>query len=346
FQIVQSMGSRGLRLSEGMTTLPSFPASQIFTNCDFFPAEFSLVVTIKTPRLMQKEKEYIFSVVNEESRLPVLGLRMSENKIHLLVTSGSGGVQRLNFKDVGLDDDRWHTVTLAVTGPYATLTIDCGLPLELKQDQSFPSALSTSGSRFFVGSRGRSKGRFSGLLRQLVLLPGSDATVRLCANSDPSLAELSIPHILKSKPVHPNNHGHVYSYEAEAKVTLGSPPPCSGPEMGQLWFNVPRKDLLICDGLTWTTLLQKTERLDYVEDYQDLYTTSETFDIEVFSIPSEGLFMAAANRGSWQGSGVYKWRNGSFQPYQNISTREARAWKHFTINSKVQFYLFIFLIHL
>lgn len=40
----------------------------------------------------------------------------------------------------------------------------------------------------------------------------------------------------------------------------------------------------------------ETERLDYVEDYQDLYTTSETFDIEVFSIPSEGLFMAAANR--------------------------------------------------
>lgn len=38
------------------------------------------------------------------------------------------------------------------------------------------------------------------------------------------------------------------------------------------------------------------ERLDYVEDYQDLYTSSETFDIEVFSIPSEGLFMAAANR--------------------------------------------------
>lgn len=40
------------------------------------------------------------------------------------------------------------------------------------------------------------------------------------------------------------------------------------------------------------------ERLDYVEDYQDLYTSSETFDIEVFSIPSEGLFMAAANRSS------------------------------------------------
>lgn len=44
--------------------------------------------------------------------------------------------------------------------------------------------------------------------------------------------------------------------ETEARVTLGSPPPCSGPETGHLWFNVPRKDLFICDGLTWTTLLQ------------------------------------------------------------------------------------------
>lgn len=38
------------------------------------------------------------------------------------------------------------------------------------------------------------------------------------------------------------------------------------------------------------------QRLDYVEDHQDLYTSSETFDVEVFSIPSEGLFLAAANR--------------------------------------------------
>lgn len=47
--------------------------------------------------------------------------------------------------------------------------------------------------------------------------------------------------------------------------------------------------------LSWIDLTGK-ERLDYVEDYQDLYTRSKTLDIEVFSIPSEGLFMAAANK--------------------------------------------------
>lgn len=119
------------------------------------------------------------------------------------------------------------------------------------------------------------------------------------------------------------------------------------------------------------------ERLDYVEDFQDIYTSSETFDVEVFFIPSEGLFMAAANkywlscfnvkdcnmrtqdlspvsssplwrtslwssvRDSLSGSGVYKWTNGSFQLYQNISTQEARAWKHFTIDEKVRLGMFL-----
>lgn len=44
-------------------------------------------------------------------------------------------------------------------------------------------------------------------------------------------------------------------------------------------------------------------------------------------------------RDSRHGSGVYKWKSGSFQLYQKISTREARAWKHFTIDHKVPFYI-------
>ncbi|XP_068457620.1 thrombospondin-type laminin G domain and EAR repeat-containing protein-like isoform X2 [Clinocottus analis] len=335
-QMVQSKGSRGLRLLGAAATALSFPASQIFRNCDCFPAEFSLVATIKTPSLREKRNEYIFSVVEEESDALLLGLRVSENRLHFLSTApGVGGRSRLSFKDVGLDDNRWHTVVLAVTGPYATLTVDCGLPLELKRVQSFPSALSTRGSRFFIGSRSRLRGRFSGLLRQLVLLPGSDATSRLCPTSDPGLAELSIPQVLKSTSLQPQHHGAVYPYEAEARVTLGNAPPCSGPEGGLLWFNARGKGLFVCDGLSWRTLLQNQERLDYVEDYQDLYTSSETFDVEVFSIPSEGLFMAAANRDARPGSGIYRWRNGSFQLHQNISTQEARAWKHFTIGEQI-----------
>lgn len=70
--------------------------------------------------------------MEEGSGLLFLGLRVSEDRLHFLVSSSGFGVQsRLSFKDVGLDDNHWHTVILAITGPYATLTIDCGLPLEL-----------------------------------------------------------------------------------------------------------------------------------------------------------------------------------------------------------------------
>ncbi|XP_075871955.1 thrombospondin-type laminin G domain and EAR repeat-containing protein-like isoform X2 [Nelusetta ayraudi] len=337
-QIVQSRGSRGLRLVDAAVTALSFPASQIFIHCHMFPAEFSLVATFKAPRLREKENEFIFSIVEEGSDLVLLGLRMSRNRLQLMVrSSGSTGHSRLTFQEVGLDDNHWHTVALAVTGPYATLTVDCGLPVELKQLQPFPSSLSTAGSQVFVGSRGRPRSRYSGLLRQLLLLPGSDATPRLCPSEDPHLVDMSVPQVLRPGPVPVDPCGPAYRYEAETWVTLGTRPPCSAAKEGQLWFNALKKDLLVCSGRTgtWTSLLQKADRLDYVEDYQDLYTPSETFDVELFSIQSQGLFMAAANRDSRSGSGIYRWTDGSFQLYQNISTREARAWKHFTIDEEV-----------
>lgn len=71
-------------------------------------------------------------MVQEGTDTLLLGLRVSQNRLHLLTTPpGLEGRKRLSFKDVGLDDNLWHTVVLAVTGPYATLTVNCGLPLEL-----------------------------------------------------------------------------------------------------------------------------------------------------------------------------------------------------------------------
>ena len=55
-RMVQSRGARGLQLA-GAQSAPSFPASQIFNNCDSFPGEFSIVVTFKIPRLANKVRE-------------------------------------------------------------------------------------------------------------------------------------------------------------------------------------------------------------------------------------------------------------------------------------------------
>lgn len=84
------------------------------------------------PPLCFQRNEYIFSLVEEASDSLLLGLRVSGNRLYFLSAAlGVGRRSRLSFKDVGLDDNRWHTVVLAVTGLYATLTIDCGLSLEL-----------------------------------------------------------------------------------------------------------------------------------------------------------------------------------------------------------------------
>lgn len=109
----------------------------------------------------------------------------------------------------------------------------------------FPSDLNIQGSRFHIGSRGLWKGLFSvrclslfqtiirfvkdmpwtrkwlpllwphiqGLLRQLVLVPGSDATHQICPSSDPQLAALSVPPLFLDLPAtgaEDDRHGNTY----------------------------------------------------------------------------------------------------------------------------------------
>ncbi|KAF4109452.1 hypothetical protein G5714_010525 [Onychostoma macrolepis] len=276
-RMVQSRGARGFQFS-GSPQLFSFPASRLFINCNFFPAEFSIVVTLKIPQIAPEKSEYIFTLLEGDSDEPLLGLRLSQNKFHFL-QKGHSSRKRITFKAVGLDDNRWHTVVLAVTGRYTILTVDCGTPLELVLERPFPDDLDTTGSTFFIASRRRWN-------------------------------------------------------EAEVRVTAGVIPPCGRSQEGQLWFNTLKRGLFLCDGITWLNMLQVKEKLDYVEDHQDLFTNSETFDIEVFHITSVGLFMATANRDSNLGSGIYKWTDGRFERYQNISTYDAQAWQYFTVGKK------------
>ncbi|KAG1930660.1 protein kinase C-binding protein NELL2 [Pimephales promelas] len=332
--MVQEGGARGVQLFKPTQEL-TFPSSQLFINCAHFPAEFSIVATLKVPQTRVKKNEYLLAVVKEDVDQLLLGLRFSKDKVHLIYR-GSMGLERLSFKRIRLADNHWHSMVLAISGHHATLTLDCGIPLELVHKQPFPSDLSTDGSRFHIGSRRKLKGLFSGLLRQLVLLPGSDATSRVCPSSKPSLVELSVPTILSNLPVkYHMNDVLLPPYETEVRVTLGSKPACTAAEQGQLWFDTLKRGLFLCDGAYWHSMLQDKDRLDYVDDHQDLYTTSETQDIELFQIPSVGMFAAMAHRATKPGSAIYRWTHGHFQLYQNISTFKAQAWKQFTIGRKM-----------
>uniref|UniRef100_A0A8C9KBI4 Thrombospondin type laminin G domain and EAR repeats n=1 Tax=Panthera tigris altaica TaxID=74533 RepID=A0A8C9KBI4_PANTA len=289
-RVTQANGVRGLQLSAAAPHAMSFPASRIFFQCDLFPEEFSIVITLKVPNLPPKVSDAFYSC-------SFVIRRLSPACCHFLFVSPPSNVFRM-------------------------------------ADVPFPATLSVRGARFFIGSRKRTKGLFTGLVRQLVLLPGSDATPRLCPCRSPELAVLSVPPVLQGPPGKPeDNEVLKYPYETDLKVTLGSRPPCTKMEDAQFWFDASRKGLFLCVDSQWVSVLAAKEKLDYVEEHQSLFTDSETLGIEVFAIPEAGLFVAAANRKAT--SAIYKWTDGKFASYQNIPTHQAQSWRHFTIGKKI-----------
>lgn len=100
--------------------------------------------------------------------------------------------------------------------------MDC--PFLAKRSKQF-SAITASGfpinlhtdpfSLCKVASKGPQQGQIpvvphffplQGVIRQLVLLPGSDATPRLCPSRNARLAELSIPQVLKRLTEKPDDN--------------------------------------------------------------------------------------------------------------------------------------------
>ncbi|XP_008275140.1 thrombospondin-type laminin G domain and EAR repeat-containing protein [Stegastes partitus] len=282
----------------------------------------------------QREKKRIGS--DEQQGRIILGLKLSKKRLHFVFKGHAGVIKHWVFRGIQLADNQWHTLVLAVGSHHVRLTVDCNSPLEIVPSGPFPSDLNIQGSRFHIGSRGRWKGLFSGLLRQLVLVPGSDATHQICPSSDPQLAALSVPPLLFDLPVvRREGDRHVTSYENEERVSVGLERSCSELLRGQLWFNPLKKGLYLCDGTMWITVLEDHKRLDYVLEHQVLTTSSETHDVEVFQVPGIGLMAAMAHRSTSFGSAVYLWTRTGFQLYQNISTYGALAWRHFSMGKKM-----------
>ncbi|XP_050833878.1 thrombospondin-type laminin G domain and EAR repeat-containing protein isoform X3 [Serinus canaria] len=338
-RVLQVQGLLGLQLSASRPRALAFPASRLFIHCDRFPEEFSIIVTLRALRRPAKRNEYIFTLMVEESPSVLVGLRYAPDKLHFLFWSQerAGGWQtRVTFPNVSLSDSQWHTLILAVSGQSFSLTVDCSVPKDVVVETPFPASLSVRRASFYLGNRRRRKGVFTGLLRQLVLLPGADATPRICHAVNFKVATLSVPSVLQDVPAKAvSNEVLKYPYETDMKVTLGARPRCSRQEKAQFWFNASRRGLYLCNGSTWLSMLEVQPRLDYVEEHQKLVTNSETMGVEVFSIPRLGLFAATANRLTPPGSAIYRWTDGKFVHYQNIPTHQAQSWKYFTIGKKI-----------
>lgn len=78
---------------------------------------------------MQKD-EYIFTLLDGDSDELLVGLRLAHDKVHFLQRIDDR-MERVTFRQVNMADGHWHTMVLALSGHYAVLTLDCGIPVEL-----------------------------------------------------------------------------------------------------------------------------------------------------------------------------------------------------------------------
>jgi len=87
---------------------------------------------------------------------------------------------------------------------------------------------------------------------------------------------------------------------------------------------------------------QFTAKMDYIVWHQDLVTSAPVSDLEIFRVPDEGLFLAAAALDRHeprrkQQSTLFKWNRDHFTVYQSLYTLGAYCWQHFVIGKRVNF---------
>uniref|UniRef100_F6ZSI5 Thrombospondin-like N-terminal domain-containing protein n=1 Tax=Ciona intestinalis TaxID=7719 RepID=F6ZSI5_CIOIN len=305
-------------------------ADVIMTSCNFFPREFSLVVTFRR-EIPRSENEYLMTLVGQDRHTVLVGLRLQRNSLNFELVGRSLGERRnVRYEDARFNDGEWHTVVMAVAGSKVKFTIDC--MTSSTSGLIFPQRMSTRGARLHIASRRKKRGRFTGVLRQLKFIAGSDVTRHLC----PTSSHTSYPdwfgvQVYTSK---------IMTSEATTKVVVDDDitMTCTSDNKGQLMYRKQDGDVTMCQEDKWMTIASTQPKLDYVIEHGSLLTKSKTLDIEVFEVAGEGTFLAAANQGRDRNmaSTIYKWESDTkrFVAYQDIATETARHFEFFTIESE------------
>nr|XP_039267469.1 thrombospondin-type laminin G domain and EAR repeat-containing protein-like isoform X1 [Styela clava] len=327
-EIVTDGGRKGYKFApESITT--GMPASTVLNKCKYFPTEFSFVISFKssTQRL---DSEYLMTLLGPDRETILMAIRTKKDSLYFdFLDKNQPKRQTIGIKSSILSDGSWHDVIIAVSNTDVTFTIDCGTPFTRSLKAPFPERLDTQNGHFYIASRRKKRNRFTGILRQLKLLAGSDASYYLCSTS-PSKSSNYPGWIDNTVSKDPKNK------VIEFEEGNSRPQTCDTNNKGHFVYRPSTGQLEMCEGTRWKRLAIGNiaeERLDYIEDFLNLKTKSKTLDFEVFRIPSEGQFLAAANQGRDRDmdSTIYKWTNGKFIPYQNITTDSAQDWEYFQI---------------
>lgn len=336
------------RLTHAQSTL-SFSADKIFTKCTFFPEEFSFFITFKyepdnlSSTGSSRNSQCIFSLRHPTKKVTLIALEINNN--HFVLTYNN---TRKKFFDVRLSESKWHSVSLSLSEDGAYLVLDCSEEQKRKVRRTFPAMLDTRGSEFQLGKCSRKSFPFQGLIKELLFLPGTDATSLACTKNVGRTEG-------KNTLVLPERHFHFVEGGSQYQSEITSEKSCTWKDMGNIAYDLKKNLLKVCLNGIWRDTPDRHRcQLDYFEWYQDLMVEGGAVDVEVFSIPGEGLFAAFASNApiddkaqttnrsktrstSSRTSAMYKWINGKFMLYQTLPSDAAHSFKSFKIGQ--QFFL-------
>ncbi|XP_052821837.1 thrombospondin-type laminin G domain and EAR repeat-containing protein [Octopus bimaculoides] len=337
---------------------PSFSANQIFTKCPYFPEEFSFFFTFKYEpdgniRIGSngggsaswdihdkddKRVQCIFSLRNNKTGANLISLEIANHFVMFTYNR-----TRKKFFDVKLMRSQWHSAGVSVSQNNTHLVLDCIDQQKRRIKRTFPALMKITDAVFHLGECSKKTTPFQGLLKELLFLPGTDASSLACpqnritAGSDNTLVSSGI-------------------WNKPQRLEDGS---CTWKDMGNVAYDLQKNLLKVCvNGIWKDTPKTRNCRLDYFEWYQDIKVDGGAVDVEVFTIPGEGLFAAFASNSQNNhkqnkhnrsqkpklvadhsgSSAVYKWSNDKLILYQKLPTDAAHSFKSFKMdNQMIQF---------
>ncbi|XP_070188446.1 thrombospondin-type laminin G domain and EAR repeat-containing protein-like [Littorina saxatilis] len=301
-----------------------FRASKLFPRCRYFPYEFSVFVSMKVTRRPRRE-ECILSLYDERSRHRVISVVLARGKMVFQFKD-----KRYKFKTNIYKDKQWHTYGFSLTAGTLEMSTDCGNKRRRVVRFPFPTYLPITNSSISIGRCKKRRTIFQGLLKDVILVTGGDASVRAC------------PPKVKIQPGLDNFITTFPGYRPLAQFRYGSSQ-CEWTDVGNIAFDIYTSKLKVCVNGVWREVNVNTgcRRLDYLVPHQQIDTGAESLDVEIFDIPGEGRFAAFANAaavsGSPSASAVFKWVDGKFEIYQRLETKSAQSWEFFEIRN--QFFL-------
>lgn len=131
-----------------------FLASDILHFCDFFPEEFSFLITLKTGAWKPNEDQCLFALVPKSTTDIKIGIRLYKKTIQVDYPDRlHKDSRRVDFHNVSqVYDQQWHSLIVSVAGDHVSLQIDCGRVYSKRLWRDFPAFINASNDGIHIGN--------------------------------------------------------------------------------------------------------------------------------------------------------------------------------------------------